>query len=467
MRRSGFAWLCLIVAPLLFGASARADEREEIEALRQEVAKEREALAAERNELAEQRRRVDDALADLEREKSMRPAPGAAGMPAVSATPESGPGPYMDIYGFAMLDSIYDFKTVDPDWRSTLRTSKIPVNCPDDAGCGNDDNATISVKQSRFGVRSGYPTPLGELFARFEFDLFATGGNAGETNFRLRHAYGQLGPLLAGQTDSVFSDPAVFPNTIDYWGPTGMVFFRNPQLRYTPVRSENWVFAAAIESPGSALDEGKLTDIDPELDAESWNPSPDFTTHVRMLGDWGHVQAAAILRVLGFQNPDTATNRPDGTEIGWGFNLSSVIESFGDDQLLLQVVYGHGIASYMQDGGTDLAPDAPTDPNAEAVPTFGWLAYYNRTWNERWTSSLGFSEHRQETTRGQLDSAFEVGQYLSANLLYHPVPQMLIGPEFLWGRRENRNGDSEPDARVQFSVKYDFDGRVIGGGGQR
>ena len=467
MRRSGFAWLCLVVAPLFFNASARADEREDIEALRQEVAKEREALAAERKELAEQRRRVDDALAEIEHERAMRPGTAAEHEAGVSAPPESGPHPYMDIYGFAMLDSIYDFNTVDPDWRSTLRVSKIPVDCPGDAGCGNDDNVTLSVKQSRFGVKAGYPTPLGELFAKFEFDLFATGGNAGETNFRLRKAYGELGPLLAGQTDSVFSDPDVFPNTIDYWGPTGMVFFRNPQIRYTPVRNENLQFAVAIESPGSAIDEGKLTQIDPTLDATAWNPAPDFTTHVKLLGGWGHVQAAGILRVVGFQNPDSGTNRPDGTEMGWGFNLSSVIKAFQNDQILLQFVYGRGIASYMQDGGTDLAPDSATNPDAEAVPTLGWLAYYNRTWNERWTSSFGFSEHRQDTTRGQLDTAFQVGQYLSANLLFHPVPQMLIGPEFLWGRRENRNDNSEPDTRVQFSVKYDFDGRVIGGGGQR
>jgi hypothetical protein len=39
---------------------------------------------------------------------------------------------------------------------------------------------------------------------------------------------------------------------------------------------------------------------------------------------------------------------------------------------------------------------------------------------------------------------------------------MLIGPEFLWGRRENRNGEDETDNRIQFSVKYDFSGRIVG-----
>jgi len=28
------------------------------------------------------------------------------------------------------------------------------------------------------------------------------------------------------------------PNTIEYWGPTGMVFFRNVQVRWTPVKGE-------------------------------------------------------------------------------------------------------------------------------------------------------------------------------------------------------------------------------------
>ncbi len=40
----------------------------------------------------------------------------------------------------------------------------------------------------------------------------------GQTTIRLRHAYGELGQFLAGQTNSLFMDIDVFPNTIDYWG---------------------------------------------------------------------------------------------------------------------------------------------------------------------------------------------------------------------------------------------------------
>ena len=30
-------------------------------------------------------------------------------------------------------------------------------------------------------------------------------------------------------------DPDVFPNSLEYWGPTGMVFFRNVQVRWMPI----------------------------------------------------------------------------------------------------------------------------------------------------------------------------------------------------------------------------------------
>ena len=74
------------------------------------------------------------------------------------------------------------------------------------------------------------PTDVGELKTQFEFELFGVGVDAGQTTFRLRHAYGELGQFGAGQTWSPFMDIDVFPNSIEYWGPNGMVFFRNVQV---------------------------------------------------------------------------------------------------------------------------------------------------------------------------------------------------------------------------------------------
>ncbi len=474
-RHAGCAITAFICS---FGVGVRpaaADDAAEIRALKQEVAAERAALARDRAELAEQRRRIDDALVQLQDNQSRETeagGDGAAGMPPVSAEPTSKGEKRLEIYGFAQVDGIYDFNRMDPDWAATERPSKIPVICDSvgdalDAGCGRNGETIVSVRQSRLGFRGFLPTALGELKTIFEFDFFGVGDDAGETTIRLRHAWGQLGEFGGGQTNSLFMDGDVFPNTIDYWGPIGMVFLRNPQIRWTPVliQDERWRTAIALESPGSGLDSGKVGQADPTLadTVTSWNLYPDFTAQVRFDDTFGHVQLAGIVRGLGFEGETALGDEVHAIELGGGVNLSGAFNVFESDQILAQVVYGVGIANYMNDGGTDIAPDSTTNPEAEAVPTLGWLIYYNRTWNERWTSSVGYSQNDQHALRGQTDAAFESGQYFSGNLLFHPVPEMLAGPEFIWGRRKNKNGDAASDSRIQFSLKYDFGAAVLGG----
>ena len=136
------------------------------------------------------------------------PPPPAATQDAASK-PE--PKPSMEIYGFAMLDIGPDFKRISPDWFDTMRVSKLPSYKDE---FGQDGNWFAGVRQTRFGVKTSSPTGLGELKTQFEFELFGTGVDSGQTTFRLRHAYGQLGHVGAGQTWSPFMDPDVFPNSL-------------------------------------------------------------------------------------------------------------------------------------------------------------------------------------------------------------------------------------------------------------
>jgi len=119
--------------------------------------------------------------------------------------------PQMDIYGFAMLDMGYDFKQNDPNWFDVVRPTKLPSF---EDQFGQDGRWYSSVRQTRFGLKSSLPTDMGALKTTFEFELFGTGVDAGQTTFRLRHAYGELGHIGAGQTWSPFMDPDVFPNSV-------------------------------------------------------------------------------------------------------------------------------------------------------------------------------------------------------------------------------------------------------------
>ena len=390
----------------------------------------------------------------------------ALGSPAAASADETAKKLDIDIYGFVQFDAIYDFKRVDPDWNDTLRVSTIPTR---GKPYGGDGEFVTSVRQSRFGMKAFYPTSNGDVTGLLEFEWFGTGGDAGQTTPRLRHAWGTWKNLGAGQTWSNFMDADVFPNTIDYWGPTGMVFYRNQQVRYTfPMGDDELAFS--LEDPGTALTVGKFRDTDScdipgspgntcgsTIDDifQAKNDIPDFTARYRNNADWGHWQLAGILRKLGYERLDTGN---DDSELGWGINASTVVQMFGRDQLKLQLVYGEGIGNYFNDGGIDIAPDSAELENADAtaVAITGIVAYYDHYWNDRWSSSIGWSMTQIDEEDGQADNEFKKGQIASTNLLYYPTAGVMTGLEFSWGEREDVDGQKGTDYRIQYSFKVNF-----------
>jgi hypothetical protein len=395
-------------------------------------------------------------------------AAAALGVGAAGAARAQDDGPSFEVYGFAQVDYIQDFDRVDPDWEATLRPSKIPTM---DGQFGDDGQSILSARQSRFGVQASVPVGGKPLYAKFEFDLYGVGDDAGQTTFRLRHAYGSWGPILAGQTNSVFMDGDTFPNTIDYWGPNGMVFLRNPQIRLT-YKTGAASFAVAIEKPGNDIDPGNIRVVAPELGANirASEKLPDLTASARYTGGWGHIQLAGILRKVGYDTFGTPNNEPKNSKMGWGLNLSGNLKTWNKDVLHLAVVYGEGIASYMNDGGTDLGPKlrpAVSQPivgapppagslRGDVVPLLGLMAYYDHYWSDHFSSSLGWSMVDVDNTSFQSGDAFNSAQYASANLLWTPDPRILMGAELLWGNRKDFNGHRGDDTRVQVTVKYSF-----------
>ena len=353
-----------------------------------------------------------------------------------------------EVYGFGMVDYVQGFDRVTPEWEDTLRPGRIPY---DQDAVGSDGQAVLSVRQSRLGVNASTMAGDAPLTTKFEFDMFGVGADEGQTTIRLRHAYGEWKSILAGQTNSVFMDGSVFPNTIDYWGPSGMVFLRNPQIRWTPMSGDS-TLAMAIENPGSGVDNGN----DPNA-VSGDDEYPDLTAHFRQMGDWGHFQVAGILRQVGYDTPGGVDGEPDDNELGWGVNLTGTINLFEKDRLILGVVHGEGISNYLNDGGVDMAPDGDAaDPDYKVVPLTGLIAYYDHYWNDQYSSSIGYSSTEIDNMDFQAAEAFEKGEYASVNLLHTPNDKVLMGVEYLFGKRTANDGTTGYDRRVQFSVKYAF-----------
>ncbi|MGH8749287.1 MAG: DcaP family trimeric outer membrane transporter, partial [Burkholderiales bacterium] len=296
------------------------------------------------------------------------------------------------------------------------------------------------------------PTEVGELKTELSLDLFNVGG--ANTGFRLLNAWGEIGRWGAGQYYTLFMNIDAFPNTIDYWGPSGMSFIRNPQVRYTAPLGEGTKLAFSFESPNSAIDTGKASAVASNLGLQGRTQYPDVLAKYSMDRNWGHAELAGMIRSVGWESAATPDNNPSGAKTGYGLNFGGWYNVGAKDRITGTLIYGEGIASYMNDGGVDLAPGASFQ--AELVKTLGWFLYYDHYWSERFSSSFGGSQHRQTNTDGQLDNAFRTGSYASANLLYKPARNVMVGVELLQGKLELKDGQSNKDTRVQTTAQFKF-----------
>ena len=353
---------------------------------------------------------------------------------------------------------IFDFKRTDPNWFDVVRPSKLPAHELDFNANGNFYSG---VRQSRFGAKGTLPTAHGDVFSQFEFDMFGVGPDAGQTTIRLRHAYGQWRQIGAGQTNSQFMDVDVFPNILDYWGPNGMLFFRNVQVYWRPVDHGRNQLTFALERPGASGDGGQFADRVQIQNVRPRFPLPDLTGGFKFGSGWGYAKITGIVRDMHWEQIPTDTFDLSGHDVGWGTSLSSNID-IHRDVIRLQFVYGEGIENYFNDAPVDVGVERDftslrTPLRGKALPIFGAVAYLDHTWSSAFTSAIGWSMVNISNSAAQAADAYHTGQYASANLLWTPVKNVMMGGEFQYSRRANFADDFHfDDYRLQFSFKYSF-----------
>jgi len=363
------------------------------------------------------------------------------------------------VYGFAMVDMGYNFNQIDPRWFDALRINRLPTYKNQFAP---DGTFFFGVRQTRFGVAGYTPTKLGDLKVVYEFDMFGTGGDEGQTTMRLRYAYGELGRFLAGQATSPFMDDDAWPNTIEYWGPCGMVFYRNVQIRYAPIKTADKELFIALERPGAGADKGTISSPEfPSLDSvKAQLSAPDLSAHFKKRGKWGSVQLSGILRPLKWK--DTRVNNfgndLSGSVTGWGANLSAVLNLGKSTVFRGSYVYGEGIENYMQDAPNDVGTVISGNSiDGKALPISGVVAWFDHNWSPVCWTSLGYSTvsiSNTETAKGT--TSYKKGQYGLLTIGTTPFTNTMAAIEFQWGQREGEDGFKADCTKIQVSFKYNF-----------
>jgi hypothetical protein len=372
----------------------------------------------------------------------------------------------LEIFGFAQGDIGFDFARMDPNWFDVVRPTKLP-STPDEFG--KNGHFWASARQTRFGVRAAKLTDYGDVKAVFDFDLFGVGIDAGQTTIRLRHAYGSFQHIYAGQLETPFMDLDVFPNILDYWGPSGMIFFRNVMLQYRPIETKDGrqQVQIALERPGASGDAGdyagriELANVIPHF------PWPDISASYRYAWSRGHVKVAGIWREIRWDQVPTDTFDLSGHATGWGATLSGNFKVY-NDVLRWQAVYGEGIQNYFNDAPVDIGvvnqlTNLRTPITGEALPIFGAVLYDDHAWNDHFSTAIGWSMTNIDNSDAQSANAFHNGQYASTNLLWTPTSNFMMGGEVQYARRSNFTNDfTFNQVKLQFSVKYSYS-QLFGG----
>ena len=276
---------------------------------------------------------------------------------------------------------------------------------------------------------------------------------------RLRHAYGQWGPWIGGQTWSTFADPEAEPDGIDFEGLNAISLFRQPQVRFTHKLEEHVGLALALENPSPDITGASGVSQVPDLIARvRWTPGKHGLLGLNRTGS--HVHTALLLRQLRGE----PTDQPNTTlsSFGFGVNVSGRLPApFGSDrtQVTHAVYAGRGIGRYINDLGTLGGQDAVYDPvtnTLQALPVFAAYIGLERRWSQSFRSTVTYGFVGVDNLAIQPPDALHRTNRGSLNLSWSPTPRVDLVIEYLLGNRVNNDGTSGFSNQLQIGGNFQF-----------
>ena len=318
-------------------------------------------------------------------------------------------------------------------------------------GSDGDDieaQSSITASQSRLNFDLREPTDVGILRAFIEGD-FAGEGNT----FRLRHAFGQRGQILAGKTWSSFVDTEASPEEVDFEGLNGRISVRQSQVRIMPKQGERFEFQLSMEDPNPQIQNGQGVSRAPDLVA-----SGRFQPHPLI-----HVKLGILGRQIRAQLDESTGNGID-KQYAWGTTVSGRVTTpmFDErDSLLFQFNAGDGIGRYVNDLSSVGNFDGIINLETGQLKLFDILAGYvsYQHWWRRGTkmrTNITFGVVEVDNPDFVAGDAYKRTLRFSSNLMWSPTPRVDLGAEYLWGNRKNENGENGSATQIQVAARYRF-----------
>lgn len=339
------------------------------------------------------------------------------------------------------------FHDTDGQNNNRFDTAAIPVD-------GAPSQTKFNVNPTQIRLSSATRLSSGQLNTMISTDF---NGKLDQPDPRLRVAYAEyvddergLG-VLAGQTYGTMLDLRAVPETLDFAGPASLWQLRTPLLRFSKSIGQNVLGEISLESPENTyyLGDG----------VERRTRWPDLGMAVAWIADeeseiFKHARVSALLRDLRAESASGVTD----SALGWAVAASTKVglPFLGPkDNLKLNVHYGDGYGTQLKGGPAEGAFDAPglAFDTIEAFGVYGGVQHF---WNECWRSNLVIG-HMDASNPGFVSaSTLDNTTYAAASLIWRPFDQVDVGFEYLWGEREDVDGNSGDASRFLFSTRMTF-----------
>lgn len=360
---------------------------------------------------------------------------------------------YLGIGGFVKASVSYDLG--DPiENPLSFVTSAIPMdNLP-----GNSSLVQMSAGASNlFFNFIALPHTKNQIGAYVNFAFSGNGANYG---FSLKSAYFTYKGFSLGYKTSLFTDGAASAPTVDQQGPNAMTFVFNTVLNYQYAFNSHWKVGLGLELPV----------VDATYNATTYVVNqriPDIPFYVQY--SWADGEAwlrlSGLIRNMYYRDKATSATVD---EVGYGIKLSSATPLRHNLKLFSQCVYGKGIGSYIQDLqglGLDMVP---VSENGRLEGVTSWASYVGLQWkiSPKFSSAIIYSMVESYLPKNSADAVeqnefmpsttYKNAKYVVSNLFYNITPSVQAGVEYLWGSRENIDGISRHDTRLQTAVRVNF-----------
>ena len=350
--------------------------------------------------------------------------------------------------GFIKVDSLATHYSDGKPSSGLIEDFMVSSLIPTSDGSGDSyQSFNMHAKTSRFFLKTSTDTAVGKISTNFEMD-FAVGGQGDEriSNSwanRMRHAYVQWDyaegkSILAGQTWSTFFNVGSLPANLDFVGPVGTIFNRQPMIRWT-----SGPLMLAAENPRTRLN-GEAQD-------EFSEGLPDLVA--RYNGKTGDLSwsLAGIARELTYDNTVS-----DDSTFGYGVSLSGKW-LLGTDDVRFGLNYGDALGRYM---GLNAFNDGyvAADGSIEKIDQMGGFVAYRHSFTDQWSGGFTLSLAEADNPAvadyvptGSLAKSYQTGHL---NLIFTPTARLSIGGELVYGHKELENGNDGSMNRLLMSIKY-------------